>query len=87
MTFKKTSFIGLQGKRRSNTKHFKRLRSSEPLTGGIEEMNRRVIAIALLCVGISALAFGLAIGQHELVRSWLQVFSDAYAPYFPWPSP
>ncbi len=48
-------------------------------------MNRRVIAIALLCIGISALAFGLALGQHEIVRSWLQVFSDAYAPYFPFP--
>ncbi|MFX1300799.1 MAG: hypothetical protein ACFFAL_05985 [Promethearchaeota archaeon] len=50
-------------------------------------MNRRVIAIALLCLGISAFAFGLAIGQHELVRSWLQYFSDAYAINFPQPIP
>ncbi|MFW9830922.1 MAG: hypothetical protein ACFFD8_04030, partial [Candidatus Thorarchaeota archaeon] len=58
-----------------------------PPVRGYIDMNRRVIAIALLCLGISALAFGLAIGQHELVRSWLQVFSDAYAPYFPQPIP
>ncbi len=48
-------------------------------------MNRRVIAIAILCIGFAALAFGLSLGQHEIVRSWLQVFSDAYAPYFPQP--
>ncbi|MFX1564329.1 MAG: hypothetical protein ACFFDP_13580 [Promethearchaeota archaeon] len=49
-------------------------------------MERRVIAIALICIGISALAFGLVLGQHELVQSWIQNFSDAYAPYFPnWP--
>ncbi len=50
-------------------------------------MNRRVIAIAILCVGIAAFAFGLSLGQHELVRTWLQVFSEAYAPYFPQPIP
>jgi len=46
-------------------------------------MERRVIAIALICIGLCSLAFGLALGQHELVRFWLQRFSDAYAPYFP----
>ena len=44
-------------------------------------MERRIIAIALICIGIAALAFGLALGQHELVRSWLRVFSDAYQPF------
>jgi hypothetical protein len=48
-------------------------------------MNRRVIAIAILCVGLAALAFGISLGQHEIIRSWLQVFSDVYAPYFPQP--
>jgi len=46
-------------------------------------LERRVIAIALICIGLSALAFGLALGQHELVRNWVQYFSDAYAAYFP----
>jgi hypothetical protein len=48
-------------------------------------MNRRVIAIAILCVGLAALAFGISLGQHEIIRSWLQVFSDVYTPYFPQP--
>ncbi|MFX1562141.1 MAG: hypothetical protein ACFFDP_02410 [Promethearchaeota archaeon] len=48
-------------------------------------MERRVIAIVLICIGISALAFGLTLGQHELVHSWLRNFSDAYSLYFPTP--
>ena len=41
-------------------------------------MNRRLIAIALICIGLSAIAFGLAIGQHEMIHHWLQQISDAY---------
>ncbi len=41
-------------------------------------MNQRVIAIALICIGLSALAFGLALGQHEMIHFWLQRISDAY---------
>ncbi|MFX1474270.1 MAG: hypothetical protein ACFFCO_02165 [Promethearchaeota archaeon] len=41
-------------------------------------MNRRAIAIALICIGLSALAFGLALGQHEIIHYWLQRVSDAY---------